>query len=124
MALYKKIFENVMAQEISPAEDLKAFEQGFENEQDFQNIEQETENITLTPEEIDAVIKRGQQYSQKINSFTNLLDAIQKDVMSGVFKSVQEKDMEKFAPIKNDLLKLAVALTTGVADSIIKNQSK
>jgi len=124
MTLYKRIFENALQpQDISPESDAQTFKQGFENEQDFQNLEQEIQQVTLTPEEIDAVVKRGQQYSQKITAFASLLDQIQKDVLKGVFKSVQAKDMEKFAPLKNDLIRLGIALTNGVADTIIKTQS-
>ena len=121
MTLYKKLFENALGQPaVTPEGDMQAFEQGFEDEQAFQNVEQETQDITLSPEEIEALVKRGQMYKSKIDSFVGILNKIQADVTAGVFKSVSEKQMAKFAPIVNDLNQLGTALTTGVGDTIIK----
>ena len=125
MKLYKKLFENALGQPaVDSAADAQTFEQGFENPQDFQNVEQETQGITLTPEEIDAIVKKGRFYKERIDSFATLLDKVQQDVMAGLFKSVQTKDMEKFMSIKKDLLNLGLALTTGVGDSIIKKNAE
>ena len=125
MKLYKKLFENALEQPaVDAAADAQTFEQGFENPQDFQNIEQETQDIALTPEEIDAIVKKGRFYKERIDSFATLLDKVQQDVMAGLFKSVQTKDMEKFMSIKKDLLNLGLALTTGVGDSIIKKNAE
>lgn len=125
MKLYKKLFENALEQPtVDPTADAQTFEQGFENPQDFQNIEQETQDIALTPEEIDAIVKKGRFYKDRIDSFATLLDKVQQDVMAGLFKSVQTKDMEKFMSIKKDLLNLGLALTTGVGDSIIKKNAE
>lgn len=127
MTLYKKLFENMLEKPADPvvdaAQDAQTFENGFENEQDFANLEQETEKITLSPEEIDAIVKRGQTYKLKIDSFINVLNKIQADVVAGLFKSVESKDMAKFAPVVKDLMNLGVALTSGVGDTIIKNKT-
>lgn len=125
MKLYKKIFENVLESPVIDGEqDAKTFQQGFENEEDFQNLESETQEITLSPEEINGIIKKGRIYKEKIDAFSSLLDKIQQDVIAGRFKSVQTKDMEKFMSIKQDLLKLGLALTTGIGDTIIKKNSE
>ncbi len=125
MKLYKKIFENVLESPVIDGEqDAKTFQQGFENEEDFQNLESETQEITLSPEEINGIIKKGRIYKEKIDAFSSLLDKIQQDVIAGRFKSVQTKDMEKFMSIKQDLLKLGLALTTGIGDTIMKKNSE
>lgn len=124
MKLYQRIFENVLQEpEISPEEDAATFEGGFEDETDFNNVEQETEEITLSPEEIDAIMERSVEYNNKIEGFISTLEAIQQDVLRGLYKNVKSKGLDKFSPIIKDLRDLGTALTAGINDSMIKKQT-
>jgi hypothetical protein len=125
MSLYKTLFENVLDMPVTSQEnDAEVFQKGFENEQDFENVQSETQSVEMTPEEIDAIVKRGQVYKEKIDKFVILLKNIQSDVLKGMYKTVQTKGLDKFAPLIGDLQDLGTALTAGVGDNIIKSRSE
>ena len=127
MNLYKRIFENALTKDMPPmdaSDDAAVFENGFENEEDFNNIENETEKITLSPEEISEVVQRGMVYKAKIDSFIKVLSDIQADVSANKFKSVESKAMKKFEPYIKDLTILGLSLTAGVKDGVIAANDK
>ncbi len=125
MTLYKRIFENTLEQpQIDADTDAQAFEGGFENEGDFDQIEQETQGITMSDEEIEQVVEKSKIYNAKINNFISLLNEIQEDVLQGRYKNIKAKGMDKFSNIIKDLQDLGTELTAGVKDALIKQSNQ
>lgn len=124
MSLYKYLFENSLElPSTDPNSDLETFQNGFENEKDYNAIENETKNVEMTPEEIQTIIKRGKIYKEKIDAFVLLLRKVQEEAVKGMYKGLNTKGLDKFAPLISDLTELGVALTAGIGDGLIKKQS-
>lgn len=121
--LYKRIFESVLEPsnpEIDPQLDADNFKQGFDQEEDFEGLDSELQDITLSEEEIEAVVQQSKIYNQKITGFISLLNKIQEDVLKGRYKNIQAKGLDKFSNIIKDLQELGTDLTAGVNDALIK----
>jgi hypothetical protein len=128
MTLYKRIFENAIEKlenpQVNPEVDAQAFEQGFDNEDAYQDIEREGQNITPSPEEIDAIVQKSKIYNEKISNFIGLLNKIQQDVLQGQYRNIQAKGLDKFSNIIKDLQELGTDLTAGVNDALIKQSNQ
>lgn len=124
MTLYRKIFENVLDEpQIDPQQDSQSFAQGFDNDNDFNQIEQETQDISLSEEEIESITRKSKIYNEKISSFIFLLNNIQEDVLKGQYRNIKAKGLDKFANIIKDLQELGTDLTAGVNDALIKKSN-
>lgn len=124
MTLYRRIFENTLEQpQINSTSDAQTFQNGFEDENAYDQIEQETEGITMSDEEIDQIVEKSKIYNEKIKNFIVLLNQIQEDVLQGQYKNVKAKGLDKFSNIIKDLQELGIDLTAGIKDTLIKQQN-
>lgn len=125
MTLYKRIFENTLEQpQIDADSDAQTFQGGFENEGDFDQIEQETQGISMSEEEIQEIVEKSKIYNAKINNFISLLNQIQEDVLQGRYRNIKAKGLDKFSNIIKDLQELGTDLTAGVNDALIKQSNQ